>query len=710
MKFKGIIALVVVQICVGICVAVDPFTTSNANNIFDALTLTLTCGQFQTLIKGAGLQTEALYKSQIRLTLFVPNNTAFQLLPSYRLKEIIDMVPTEKEDYVRFFTIGEELQTSGITENIAKNSLAINNNRLFFNRRVRRTNDIGGNAGTTEYFVNGALIIRQNVRAGNGIVHVIDRVLEKSISRPAYSYLKIPDTKYPNVQSAFFREFVNYLDGENFANTILPLQSATRLTLFLPSDEAINKIPKDKLEEIRSLPQKLALIIKQHVILDKVIYTSYVYHNEGFNAMYGRNLFKKNTGDKVYISGGGVNAEITKGNMTVQNGAIHIIDSVLGFVYNTAREQIQLDRSASNFHALTDRGRKELQDYLVQPSGVTVFVPNNDAFSALTNIPGADFYNNQTLINEVLERSMLEPGTAFEITNVNGDYTARYETTSQYRGMPVKIYSQGNDTWVEGGYVKARVLRPDVGVTNGFVHYIDGVFGVPSRDLPGLIYCEDWLLKTSYILSITNLNRYLKDTRITATLPACPSTAARAQNTYLNTQTSVNMNTQNSNTRTSNTNSPLLTGGCGESNRLCEFTVFIPNGTAIDNFQMTELGLRILDNRNRLRFVLKRHIILGKKIYIDTLGFGSHNLQADNGDYLRLNKINKRIIELYYKGQRTRVIHSDLGATNGVIHIVDRVLYEQDDLTRQISAATTIFKSYFIILSMLSLSLIPPFT
>ena len=50
------------------------------------------------------------------------------------------------------------------------------------------------------------------------------------------------------------------------------------------------------------------------------------------------------------------------------------------------------------------------------------------------------------------------------------------------------------ETWIESGYVKARVVRPDVGVTNGFVHFIDAVPGVPSRDVPNTIFCEDWLM------------------------------------------------------------------------------------------------------------------------------------------------------------------------------------------------------------------------
>lgn len=38
----------------------------------------------------------------------------------------------------------------------------------------------------------------------------------------------------------------------------------------------------------------------------------------------------------------------------------------------------------------------------------------------------------------------------------------------------MKIFS---DTWVEGGYVRAKVIKPDIGVSNGLVHQIDAVFG-----------------------------------------------------------------------------------------------------------------------------------------------------------------------------------------------------------------------------------------
>jgi hypothetical protein len=45
----------------------------------------------------------------------------------------------------------------------------------------------------------------------------------------------------------------------------------------------------------------------------------------------------------VYVNSGGVTSEITMGNITVNTGVIHVCDTLLGYVYNTVRQQIAED-------------------------------------------------------------------------------------------------------------------------------------------------------------------------------------------------------------------------------------------------------------------------------------------------------------------------------------------------------------------------------
>lgn len=43
----------------------------------------------------------------------------------------------------------------------------------------------------------------------------------------------------------------------------------------------------------------------------------------------------------MYVNSDGVSAAIIEGNITVSNGVVHVVDQLLGFVYNNIREQIQ---------------------------------------------------------------------------------------------------------------------------------------------------------------------------------------------------------------------------------------------------------------------------------------------------------------------------------------------------------------------------------
>lgn len=57
----------------------------------------------------------------------------------------------------------------------------------------------------------------------------------------------------------------------------------------------------------------------------------------------------------VYVNSDGVSAAIIEGNITVSNGVVHIVDQLLGFVYNNIREQIQQESTYVlwDMHSLT---------------------------------------------------------------------------------------------------------------------------------------------------------------------------------------------------------------------------------------------------------------------------------------------------------------------------------------------------------------------
>ncbi|XP_053387380.1 myb-like protein P [Mercenaria mercenaria] len=133
-------------------------------------------------------------------------------------------------------------------------------------------------------------------------------------------------------------------------------------------------------------------------------------------------------------------------------------------------------------------------------------------------------------------------------------------------------------------------------------------------------------------------------------------------------------------------------GTCGSAINVCQFTVFVPNGTAVYNYYMTSLGNQITRDLPRYRWVLRRLIIPNQLVFIEQLPVSSQSYRytAHNGDQLILRKESENTVRLSWSGMSARVIMSDLGATNGVVHIIDTVLSQLSDQTVDISASTAL--------------------
>ena len=53
-----------------------------------------------------------------------------------------------------------------------------------------------------------------------------------------------------------------------------------------------------------------------------------------------------------------------------------------------------------------------------------------------------------------------------------------------------------SERYVKGGYVTAKIVRVDVGCTNGIVQYIDRILGIPDENIMSVIYNHPWLKKS----------------------------------------------------------------------------------------------------------------------------------------------------------------------------------------------------------------------
>ncbi|CAG5119675.1 unnamed protein product [Candidula unifasciata] len=680
---------------------------SVGNNAFESLD-GLGCSQFKAIILEAQLQ--GTFTSAQALTVFVFNDTAYSLLPPYRQTGLYERSGTAEarqaaSEYVNSFTLMEAVQTSAFSDAAPYQTYSSLNRKLFLNRRDLRIGNVAsGLPGPTKYFCNGAMLIRPNIQAGQHVIHIIDQVLDMPIPYTALAFASGYNSK--KIAYQFYVKIMQFLqqapqeDGEyNYNKQVQRVLTGSQATFFLPSDEALNRIPAQKLSELQGNQRLMLDIITLHIVPSQVLYTSLVNHNERFNTQFnsGAVVFRKNYNrEAVYVtgalsSGRTVTARITPANITVINGVVHQIDQLLGFVYNSAVEEISIDPVTQNFEQFITVGRKDLQNDLTSANGVTVFAPINQAMYAIANVY-QNYMNNQSLINMVIEMSMLMQGQHINLMDYNAGYESYVTVVSRYNGRLIKVYSEGNDTWVEGGYVQARVVKPDIGVTNGVVHQIDAVFGIPTRDIPYTIFCKDWLASTFVQMQYVGLTKYMRDPLLVKN-QECTFNGISATGSGV-----PNNGVYNPSTDTANP-PDLYTGICGDGIQRCEFTYFVPNGTAIDNFARTTYGRQMMNDPRRWRWIFRRLITFRERIYLDQIAMGApRSFLADNGEEIVV-QIDSRNAYIMFEGVRAKIIRSDIGATNGVIHIISSLLFVPEDLDRDISGTYhTITSLHFVLL------------
>ncbi|XP_060558618.1 fasciclin-1-like [Ruditapes philippinarum] len=273
-----------------------------------------------------------LYSGSGVLTVFAFNDTAYTYtMPSSERTRLMSLTLNEKREYVQTFTLdNRRISVDQLRDSSTQQS--INGKELFINKRNR----INGNPGSTTWssasYVNGAMIIGEQLQASNGIIHMLDRPLSPISDSNVYQWLMEPDD--PTIPTTIWRDFAArlYQDSRVYLDVITPIARTDKITFFLPSENALRKIPSSKIQGLQG--QELAKYFKMHYIKNRVVYTSYVEHQESYEtALTGsRVMFMRQDAGTVLVKCGGVTAMIEQGNITVRNGVIHIIDRMFGLV------------------------------------------------------------------------------------------------------------------------------------------------------------------------------------------------------------------------------------------------------------------------------------------------------------------------------------------------------------------------------------------
>jgi uncharacterized surface protein with fasciclin (FAS1) repeats len=294
-------------------------------------------GRFDTLhtaIVAAGLA-DTLASADNEFTVFAPTDAAFAALEAASPGTIASLLADPQgalQQVLLYHTVSGALDSSAV---LSESSLpSLQGESL----AVSKSGDAA--------FVNNSQIIITDVKAKNGIIHVIDAVLvPKAISNPTAATVaqaemnveKAVQENEADVAAAEPTQTIAEIAVANGSfNTLVAALSAAGLvdtfaqpgdyTVFAPTDDAFAKIPESTLQALLADPSgDLTDILTYHVVGDSLT-RNQLATDDNVPTLNGKTLSINKDGVNIVDING---AKVLIYNILASNGIIHVIDTVL---------------------------------------------------------------------------------------------------------------------------------------------------------------------------------------------------------------------------------------------------------------------------------------------------------------------------------------------------------------------------------------------
>ncbi|KMZ03121.1 fasciclin-1 isoform X6 [Drosophila simulans] len=445
-------------------------------------------------------------------TIFVPTNEAFQRYKS-------------KTTHV-LYHITTEAYTQKRLPNTVSSDMA-GNPPLYITKN-----------SNGDIFVNNARIIpslsvETNSDGKRQIMHIIDEVLEPLTVKAGHSdtpnnpnalkFLKnAEEFNVDNIGVRTYRSQVTMAKKESVYD------AAGQHTFLVPVDEGFKLSARSSLVDGK--------VIDGHVIPNTVIFTAAAQHDDPKASGAFEDLLKvtvsffKQKNGKMYVKSntivgdakhrvGVVLAEIVKANIPVSNGVVHLIHRPLMIIDTTVTQFLQsFKENAENgalrkfYEVIMDNGGAVLDD-INSLTEVTILAPSNEAWNS-SNINNV--LRDRNKIRQILNMHIIKDRLNVDkIRQKNANLIAQVPTVNNNTFLYFNVRGEGADTviTVEGGGVNATVIQADVAQTNGYVHIIDHVLGVPYTTVLGKLESDPMMSDTYKMGKFSHFNDQLNNTQ-----------------------------------------------------------------------------------------------------------------------------------------------------------------------------------------------------
>ncbi|XP_014681319.1 PREDICTED: fasciclin-1-like [Priapulus caudatus] len=484
-----------------------------------------------------------------------------------------------------------------------------------------------------------------------------------------------------------------------------PQGAAEKYTMFLPNDQAFNQIPSEQRNLLVQDSRLFERILQAHMIRGYVVFSNNFEKSQTYDGYSTSDRVKlhfdtrgnitENIPVEFYVATslasstagmmeGDVYARVVVPNIAVDNGVVHIVDNVLGYIYRNTEETIQTHRNMTKLwtEILVKNYMKEFRDQL-RTQDMTMFVPSNAAFEKIPVQKLTDLLRDEQRVADLVRLHMafgrvylrnqdnsttldttlpVGGGPRIQQTSYASDYDPNYDQDrdnqgrdqndqnrdrpQQQRPQQQQIGGQGGNykqirfmimqngtakTWyVNGNGVWAEVLQQNLGTSNGVIHLVDSILGFPYQTIWQKIE-EDPML--------SDLERYIDKTGY-----------------------------------------DLRNMLSAEYER---FTMFaMSNDAWQDIYSRNYNDFSIITTSNLvLGHVIKNHLVRGQVLSLDDL-YNNVHLGTVNGKTITLRQdgYNRNMWSVRLGEIEATITLQGMAMTNGYIYIIDRVLYENWDL------------------------------
>ncbi|MGB6036334.1 MAG: fasciclin domain-containing protein [Cryomorphaceae bacterium] len=377
--------------------------------------------------------TIGLYGAPGPITIFAPNNAAFDAIPSELLDYYTEEPSTFLQDILYYHVVSGSQSTANLTDGATFNT-------ILAGQSISISND-----GTT-IMVNNSTINQPNISASNGRLHGLDAVL------------------VPDVEDVF--DFIAASpDHTILAAAIVAaelqddLEALAPYTVFAPTDAAFNALPENLVDALLADPTGLLQDILLYHVAGTIAASGDLSDGQEIPTLNGETVVVGTSGG-VTINGANVSGP---DNRTL-NGIVHVIDEIL--IPSDVPTVLDIVVNSEDHNTLEAAViAAELDDDLSGGAALTVFAPTDAAFNLLPEGLVETLLLDPTgvLANVLLQHVV----GSIEVSDdlVDG------ETLTTLLGQEVTISNDGTTISIDGAVVSVA----NIPAINGVVHVLDAV-------------------------------------------------------------------------------------------------------------------------------------------------------------------------------------------------------------------------------------------